>query len=303
MKKMISIILIIPAMLFAQATGIDNLLNNPDYLVGLGEVENFEQADEKALANLSQLISVSVQSSFIDIQRESGTELSEFTEQVIKTYSAAIINGAERKTELKGNKYRVIRYILKADKNKIFAEREAKILEYVKTGIRAEDVNNFDIALRNYYWALILLRSHPNNKAIYFKESVDDSVLLTVFLPDHIRNLLREVRLKAENFTKGENNYVIYISAENNKGKISNLNLKYYDGAEFIPASLKDGKGAIFLPRDYFQNIDAVTVIIDYEFKDLLGSIPQDEEVKLVSEYVLIPRFDNQKKMVHPVNE
>lgn len=297
MKNLIIFILFMfPLVLLAQPAGIESILNNDAYLVGRGEDRNFERADQLALADLSRLISVTIQSSFLDVQRESNLELSEFAESVIKTYSSSIIDGAERKTEqLRNGDYRVIRYLLKADKNKIFRQREAKIREYVKTGSRAEDVNNFDIALRNYYWALVLLQSHPERNEI-FAEVGGESKLLTVFLPARIQDLLRGVKLKAANRTEGDENCVINISAENNRGCIGNLNLKYFDGEEFIPASVKDGKGAIYLPKNYLDNVSVINAIIDYQFNDQLGSIPLDEEVKMVAEQIFIP-FDNQKNI------
>ncbi len=289
-------LLLTPAALWAQSAEIESLLHNNAYLVGRGEDRDFERADKLALADLSKLISVTIQSSFLDIKIEENMEFSEFVESVIKSYSSAIFDGAERKTEqLRNGNYRVIRYILKTDKNKIFTQREAKIREYVRAARRAEDVNDFDIALRDYYWALVLLQSHPERNGIAV-EIDGENRLLTVLLPGKIQDLLRGVKLTAENRTTGTENCMVYIAAENSRGRIENLNLKYYDGQEFIPACIKDGKGAIYLPLDYLSNVSSVNVSIDYQFNDQLGSIPLDEEVKMVAEQIFIP-FDNQKNI------
>lgn len=282
----------------AQPSKLDDILNNDAYLVGMGEDRDYERADKLALADLSRLISVNVESSFLDLQSETNLELSTFTESLIKTYSTAIFDGAERYTEpLSEGGYRVYRYILKSDRNKIFGQREAKIRQYVTLAGRAEDVNDYDIALRDYYWALVLLQSHPDRGGISM-EIGGESKLLTVYLPAKVQDLLRDVRIKVENRTSGGDNSALYVNAENSRGKINNLNLKYFDGEEFIPARIKDGKGALHLPNAYLENVNEVRLTIDYVFRDQLGAIPLDEEVKMVSEQIFIP-FDNQKTISH----
>ena len=286
--------MLIPTLLLAQSAEIKALIRDSDYLVGQGQAHNLDRADRQALADLSSLISVTIKSEFLMVTKELNLDSDEYAEFVVKSYSSAIFVGAERKSEiLKNGDYFVIRYMPKADKNKIFRERKAKVKSYVKAGRAAEDVNDFDIALRNYYWALALLKSHPEGNNIYY-ESGGDSVLLTVDLPLKIEGLLRGVRLKAENITSGSNYKVVNVSAENDRGRIANLNLKYFDGEEFLPVAIKDGKGALYLPIDYLDNVGEINATIDYEFNGVLGGRALDEDVKMVIEQVFIP-FDNQK--------
>jgi len=281
----------------AQPVEIENILNNNAYLVGRGEDRDFSRADELALKDLVSQISVSVESSFLDVKQETNMQLSEFTQAIVKSYSSAVLTNAERKIEtLPGGKYRVYRYIRKTDRNKIYNQREDKIRNYVKTGLRAEDANDFDISLRSFYWALVLLQSHPERNGIN-SEINGESQLLAVFLPYHIQGMLNKVKVKAENVSAGSGSNAVYISAFNERGRINNLGLKYFDGGEFIEATVKDGKGIIYLPREYHDNVSEVSAMIDYQFLHLLGNFPLDEEVKMVAEYIFIP-FDNQTRII-----
>ncbi len=290
----VTVFLIFPALVFAQSAEIQALIDNDDYLAGQGRDRNLDRADRRALADLSSLISVTVKSEFRMVTQELNLDLDEFTESIIETYSSAVFTGAERKSDiLKNGEYLVVRYIKKTEAGRIFDERREQIKAYVKAGRRAEDVNNFDVALRNYYWALVLLKSHPEQNSIYYKEGAD-SALLTIELPEKIRGLLRGVRLEAENVTSGANYKVINISAENDRGAIANLNLKYFDGEEFFPAVIKDGKGALCVPIDYLDNVGEINATIDYEFNEVLGGRALNEDVKAVIEQIFIP-FDNQK--------
>jgi len=292
---LISIIisLLLPLAALSQPADIAAIVKSPSYLVGVGEDRDFDRADRAALGDLISQISVSVESDFKDVKVETGESLSSYTQSIVRSYSNAVLTNAERKIEtLKGGRYKVYRYIRKEEKGRIFADRETKIREYVKTALRAEDVNDFDIALRSYYWALVLLNSHPDRNRINFTANSGATPLLSVWLPTKIEIMLKGVKIRAENSVTGSGNTAVYISAENQKGKIANLNLKYFDGAEFIEASIKDGKGVIYLPKDYAETVKSVDAMVDYQFLDLLGDYPMDEEVKAVAASIFVP-FDN----------
>lgn len=286
------ILLCLPLLSNSQESKFSNIINNETLLVGIGEHRDFDRADQIALKDLISQISVSVEGSFKTIVQESNNDLREFTESVIESYSSSILTNAERKIEtLQDGTYRVYRYIAKKDKNRIFNDRKAKIQSYCTQGLRAEDVNDTDIALRDYYWALVLLRSHPDRGQIYH-EIKGEQILLSVWLPQHIQQLLTDIRLIPTNTTAGQENAAIYITASNSSGAITNLGLKYFDGAEFIEASVKDGRGVLYIPETYRKSASKIDAMIDYQFLHLLGDFPLDKEVKSVIKNVFVP-FNN----------
>ncbi len=294
MLRFVIYILIFP--MLAIASDMDIILKSNAYLVGRGENVDFDRADQRALADLISQISVTVESEFKDVIRETDKDLKSFAESIVTSYSSAILANVEKKTDkLKNGAWVVYRYIKKADKNKIFRLRKEKIIYYVKTGLRAKDVNDFDIALKSLYWALILLKSHPEKNEIYYSDG-EEKHPLNILLPVEIKGMLDVVKLNVSNIVESSGSNAVYIKAFNDKGRINNMKLKYFDGESMIPANIKDGKGAIYLPSNYCKSVAEVDAAVDYMFNDLLGDNPEDEEVKMVSGYISIA-FDNNKSI------
>ena len=280
----------------AQPTDIETIINNPDYILGFADDASYQRADRGALMDLISQISVRVESSFEDVIKETDESLSEFAQSIVKTYSSAILTNTMKHTEtLLDGKYRVYRYIKVTDKNRIFRSREIKIVEYVKTANHYEESGEYSIALRHFYWAYVLLRSHPD-KDMITAQIENETKLLTVFLTAKIQKLLNSISIGISHFTEDQNNYCLYITANSNGELIKDLNLNYFDGSDQISSSIKDGKGVAIVPVSYLSSTGNVDISIDYTYSDLLGDIPQDEEVKMVSEYIYVP-FKSRKSV------
>ena len=280
----------------AQPVDIEAIKNNSDYIVGFADDPSYQRADKGALSDLSSQISVRVESSFEDVKTETDETLNEFAQSIVKTYSSAMLTNTLKHTEtLPNGNFRVYRYIKVSEKDRIFASRENKIVEYVRTAQHYEDSGEFSIALRHYYWAYVLLRSHPEKDAITAQIG-NDAKLLTVFLPAKIQQILNNVSISISHFTEDRDNYCLYIAAETNGEVIKDLNLSYFDGSDQVSSNIKDGKGAAIVPVSYLISTGSVDISIDYTYSNLLGDIPQDEEVKMVAEYIYVP-FTNRKSV------
>jgi len=155
---------------YAQEIEISDISNNKEYLVGFGEDKDYEIADKKALANLISLISENVKANLIVGEEEIDGNVHEYVKKTIETYSSSILNNAQRTTEvLKSGKYKVYRYIKISEKEKIFEGRKNKVIQYIRSGLKNEDLNEIGNALQNFYWALILLKSHPDKNFIKYQ--------------------------------------------------------------------------------------------------------------------------------------
>lgn len=91
--------------------------------------------------------------------------MDEYCESVVQTYSNIQLFNAKKYIEpSSNNKTIVYRYITPEDKAAIFNEREAQIISLVTEGEIAEEDKNVVDGFRNYSWALMLLKTHPENK-------------------------------------------------------------------------------------------------------------------------------------------
>ena len=145
---------------------------NDDYIWGEGRGDTDAKATQSALNDLISKISVTVQSeTSLDMQQiNDGDKIDSKTamEAVIKTYAAGSLTNTKSIIVSHEPDAYVFRYMEKDELEKIFEEREDRIISYVYTAQNAEREGRIDDALRNYYWGFCLLKSlqHPNKVKI-----------------------------------------------------------------------------------------------------------------------------------------
>ena len=176
----------------ATAQSAEDVKSNPgEYLYGEGVGSTLQQADRQALAELISQISVTVESSFTHQVVEEGQGAGSFSEKVksvVNTYSNATLTNAERLIVNDEPNARVMRYIRRADLQKIFDQRRRRINDFiVEAGQYASRAQVAD-ALKYYYWALVLLRSHPDANSLVL-EGDASRPLLNVWIPARINDL------------------------------------------------------------------------------------------------------------------
>jgi len=239
--------------------------DHENYYWGEGSGSTIKKADDEALSMLINQISTQVESSFELLKQESGNEYNEKAKSVIKTYSAATLKNTERIIMAEEPAAKVFRYINRAEVYKIFEERKEKIVEFAKYGDQA--LKDFQIAdaLKYYYWALTLLRSHPKGSTI--KSSSGESMAL--WLPIQINKVLTGISATLGELIK-ENGYSIQMLKITFKGTpVANYDYAYWDENNWSNIiSAKDGVGCIEFPY----------------------SNPEIKEVKIKTEYI----FENE---------
>ncbi|MDP8210836.1 MAG: hypothetical protein P9M05_08475, partial [Candidatus Stygibacter australis] len=161
-----------------------------------------------------------------------------------QSYSSARLDAAERSIFEEGGQYIVYRYIKKADRERIFEDREQLIKDYARRGDAAEAELRIGDALMNYYWSLVLLRTHPDCDRIAEIFSEHSETLIT-YLPDRIRRIFSLLDLKISNKRYDERDDVTLINLEASfqQKPVRNLDIKYYLGSDWsMPVGISQGK-------------------------------------------------------------
>ena len=284
MKKIIAsaCLLLLPMWVAAQTSKelFAKIQADENYIWGEGHSNTDSKANQSALNDLIGKISVTVQSETnLDMQQiNDGDKIDSKTamEAVVRTYSAGSLNNTKSIWISHEPEAYVIRYIHKDELEKVFKEREDRILSYLYSAQNAERECRIDDALRNYYWALCLLKSlqHPN--AMKFEDSNGLKQTLTVWIPEQINSIL--VNIKTE-IAKIEDNVVDLLITY--KGKpVTSLDFRFMDGMNYsFINSAKDGLSEIELhpgtPTDKLQ--------LKYEY-EFAGQMRQDKELEMVAE-------------------
>ena len=281
MKKVISILalLLLPLWVAAQKPldEVARIKADDNYIWGEGRSTTDSKATQSALNDLISKISVTVQSeTSLDMQQiNDGDKIDSKSamEAVIKTYAAGSLTNTKSIFVTHEPDAYVVRYIHKDELEKIFQEREDRILSYVYTAQNAEREGRIDDALRNYYWGFCLLKSlqHPNAVKI---EQDGVKHTLTVWIPEQINLILGN--LKTE-IAKIEDNVIdLFVTY---KGKpVTSLDFRFMDGQNYsFINSAKDGLSQIELnpatPTDKLQ--------LKYEY-EFAGQMRQDRELEMV---------------------
>jgi hypothetical protein len=274
----------------AAAQSVDEIKNSRLYYWGEGTDKTTAMAEKQALSMLIGQISVSVESKFSLLKEEVATKnQSEITEQlnsVVNTYSNATLKNTEMFTWGDEPEVHVFRYVKRSEVYKIFAERERKIREFVETAAKAEQKLQIADALKYYYWALMLLQSHPDGNAIK-RAAEDKEEMLAVYLPKKINEIFGGLTFEVAGRQEEENLTIYQLGVGYNGQPVSSCDYTVYDGRNWSHViSAKNGLGVaeILGSAALLKNIG---IKVEYIFSD---EWKVDTEVKDVLEKVeLVP--------------
>jgi len=253
------------------------------YLCGEAQGKTLNVADRDALADLIGQISTSVESDFTLIRDENPDGFGETFNSIVKTYSKATLSNTERVVAGKEPKVTVFRYIKRTEIKKIFVARRNKIIGFVESAQRAERKLQIADALRYYYWAQTLLRSHPDGATIKMTdEESGEQHLLASWIPEQINNIFNNIRVtKGDSKIDGSFRQVELFFTYKNE-PVSNFDFTYWDGQDWSNiVSAKDGRGVAELPAIFDETkmdlkgeyIFTGEATIDSELKDVMETI------------------------------
>jgi hypothetical protein len=217
------------------------------WIIGKGEASSETAADRMAINDLLSQISVQVEGSFTNIIEEDNGNIKEYCSSAIKTYSAARLEAAQRSIFDSDSNYIVYRYIKVEDRNKIFEQRENLIKDYARRADDAEKELRIGDALQNYYWSLVLLRTHPDWDKIEQIFNGTEETLIS-YLPDRISRIfsLLDLSISEQRFDEKNKLSLITVSVDFADKPVQNLDLKYYLGNDWsIPTGVSRGKALL----------------------------------------------------------
>ena len=268
------------------ADNTTNIKFSEKYYFGEGFHSDYRNADKQAIGNLIINIADDLQNQFADIKPQEKTQY-DFTESVMNTYKSSFARCKRKSKKDDNNKNVILRYIKKSDLKEIFKPRKKKINNYIAMAFQAEDELRIGDALRYYYWALSLLRSHPEHNQMilpFFSRK-----LLLLAIPEKINSIFNNLSFNISNFNKGDNYKQITLNILYKGIDIQNINYSYFLGDDWsVITSGKNGLGVCEFNGVFSKSIRKIKLNIEYRYE---SKSKIDQELKTVLEGISLISF------------
>lgn len=281
---MLKKILIVTCACFALSlqaqVNINKIKSDSNYIWAEGEGITFDEADNDALRRLSSQIWTAIYHGSIDsavIKKNGNNSVEEIEKQQVFTqaFTANTIPNA-RFIELSPEPdSKVFRYVHNDDIVKMIQAKTERIVNLVNTGKRAEQSLQIDDALRNYYWALMLAKTHTES---VYVELGGEKVDCLSELPRKIKSVLAGIKAELVSCEKEADTYIANTRFTYNDHDISSLQLKYHNGVGYIgPLTIRDGIGQFDL-----QSLpDDENLLMTYEYRFQKEAVNFDVELEM----------------------
>lgn len=271
---------------------------NSLYLWGEGTGQTRKRADDEALADLISQISVIVSSSFenevvettVKNSKGSSAEFEQNVRGIINTYSHSALTNTERLVLSDEPNARILRYIKREDVHKVFAERKAKLYDYVSLAEDHEKKARLADALRYYNWALALLRSHPEAKSIR-SERPGGSAFMQAYISERVNSILEDIQFRfgALRDEPGQREVMLYATFRGLP--IVNLDFTYWYGRDWTrPYEVRDGRALLVFFGDNATSFDKTNLKVEYAYTEHLFGDKELEEVYRMMEPAVFSR-------------
>ena len=251
---------------------IDAIRHNPDYVWGQGTGESIKAADDNAVRDLISQIVVNVDSrTETQVQNEvdsEGVSSSVSTSSDLRVSSNVSLANCKRLVAEHGNYVIVLRYVERAEIDKMFDARKAKIFDLIQAGEIAEQQAKVSDALRNTYWALKMISSIPEQHRTQLV--TEDGRMLSTVLHERIGEILDNIAVEIERIETENDSKMAYLRITYNGQPATYCDYTYFDGYDWIGACAKNGSGLVEMPAQSSQ----VRIRIEYEFQKLWKSDP-----------------------------
>jgi hypothetical protein len=122
-------------------------------------------------------------------------------------------------------------------------------------------------ALRYYYWALMLLQSHPNAASITLPIGGEEKKL-SVFLPQKINAIFDNISFEVADKQKDDNIVQYILKIKHNNQLAANCEYSFYDGRSWsVVVGTKDGQGVAEMFGSEEQH-KTLRVKVEYAFEN-----------------------------------
>lgn len=258
--------------LSVSAQDFESIKNDPSYVWGQGSGESLQSADDNAVKDLVSQISMNIdnqtETTISNEQRGDEAKSSVSTSGNLRVSSSVSLSNCKRLVAEEGSYFIVLRYVPREEIDKMFDARKAKIDDLVRAGERAEELTKVGDALRNYYWALKMTISIPEEQRSRMRS--EGGMLLTTELRERIANILDSVQVSVAKIEKEDEANSVELRFSYKSRPVTSCDYQYFDGFDWLTVAVKDGVAVAELPADtkYMQ------VRLEYEYQKLWKSDP-----------------------------
>lgn len=256
----------------AQELDFNAIRRNPNYVWGQGFAESLRDADELAVKDLISQI-------YVQVDNETQTQLSNevkgdevqsslSTTGTLRVSSNVSLSNCRRLVMEQGGGILVVRYIDRAEIDKLFEARRAKIFDLLHAAERAEEQNKVGDALRNYYWALKLAMSVPEEHRSQLV--TENGIMLTTDVRERMVSLMDSVQVTVAKAEKSDDAVSVTLHFVCKGKPVTTCDYTYFDGYDWLNASVKDGVANVEMPAA----LKHMQVRLEYEFSRLWKTDP-----------------------------
>lgn len=258
--------------LAVSAQDFESIKNDPSYVWGQGSGESLQSADDNAVKDLVSQISMNIdnqtETTISNEQRGDEAKSSVSTSGNLRVSSSVSLSNCKRLVAEEGSYFIVLRYVPREEIDKMFDARKAKIDDLVRAGERAEELTKVGDALRNYYWALKMTISIPEEQRSRMRS--EGGMLLTTELRERLANILDSVQVSVAKIEKEDDANSVELRFSYKSRPVTSCDYQYFDGFDWLTVAVKDGVAVAELPADT-KNMQ---VRLEYEYQKLWKSDP-----------------------------
>jgi len=274
---------------FIEAQSIDEIKkDHAKYIWGEGSGSTLKKADQNALSMLINQISTTVESKFEQFITEDRNnnefDLKEKVNSVVKTYSNATLHSTERLVISNEPDAKVFRYIKRRNVEKVFVERKNKINNFIGHARKAENDVRIADAMRYYYSALILLKSHPDCNAIENTDDEGNQHLLISWIPAKMNEIFSQINYEVKEIRDGDNIKTVYLYISYKSMPVINLDYSFWDGRDWSNLySAKNGEGFLEYYGTNAKDRESAKIKTEYIYENMARV---DNELEKVMEKI-----------------
>ncbi|MBK7629086.1 MAG: hypothetical protein IPJ16_18135 [Bacteroidales bacterium] len=243
------------------------------YIWGEGSGTTLKKAEQMASSMILEQIASMYKSKFLLLKSEFNladidNNFTEVFNSIMRTYSGPLLKNSEKIVVSNEPDARVFHYMKRINTDNIFAERKNKIIGLTEEGMDALKNNKISDALRYYYWAFTLLRSHPDGSSIDLTSDNQMQNLLATWLPIQINSIFTGLSVMVADTNTPGTSLSINLNIYFHNIPVSNLDYSFWDGNTWSNIiSAKDGLGYVDF-ANFTSAKDDVKLKIEYIFEE-----------------------------------
>lgn len=274
----------------------EQIKHNPQLVWGQGVGETLQAADEMAVRDLISQISVTVDSRtetqiHNDVRGQEASSSVSTTSDLHVSSNVSLSNCKRLVYTVRGRTI-VLRYVDRAEIEKMFDARKAKIFDLAQAGERAEEQGKVSDALRNSYWALKLIYSIP----VEHREGLttEEGIQLSTALQERIASILDSLTLRVESKEEVDGQQLAHLQMTYKGRPVVCCDYAYFDGYDWINASAKNGRALAELPASSRR----VRLRVEYVFEKLWKSDPLvNDMLSQLPERIPFPQYEKKAEL------